>query len=76
MSLRPNSDITEISWYRNRSGFQVIFKSAPLDNMPGERPQAQELAEHVGLTLVEDEDHVARWVRDSEGWPLSPPNRE
>lgn len=73
MSPRPNSDITEITWHRNRPGqFQVIFKSSPFDVMDGERPEAQELADDVGLTLVEDEDHVARWVRDPGGWPLLP----
>ncbi len=72
MSLRPNCDITEIAWRRNRLGqFQVTFTTSPLDIVLGGRAEAQELADDVGLTLVENEGHCARWVRDAEGWPVS-----
>lgn len=71
LSLRPNTAITEIVWHRSVSGFLVTFTTSPIDVMPGGRTEAQKLAALAGLNLVEDENHVARWVRDVGAWPVS-----
>jgi hypothetical protein len=70
LSPKPNRDITEIVWHRRVTGFLVTYTTSPIDVMPGGRIEAQELADLAGLNLVEDERHVARWVRDVGAWPV------
>jgi hypothetical protein len=52
------------------SGFLVTYTTSPIDVMRGGRSEAQDLADLAGLALVEEEDHVARWVRDVGAWPV------
>ncbi len=73
MDKSPQADSVErepveITWFQNRPGqFQVIYQGAPLEQWPGDRDKAKVLAKTLGFTLVTNEDHRARWVRQSPG---------
>jgi hypothetical protein len=41
----------------------VIYQGAPLEPWPGDREKAQALALSLGFTLVTNEDHRAKWVK-------------
>jgi len=65
-------ELVSIVWHRNAPRvIQRIYASGPLERVPGDRAQAEEMAENEGFGLVPTPDHVTKWVKDPDTWHVA-----
>jgi hypothetical protein len=50
---------------------QRIYASGPLERVPGNRAQAEGMAENEGFGLVPTPDHLTKWVKDPDTWHIA-----
>ena len=65
-------ELVSIVWHRNAPRvIQRIYASGPLERVPGNRAQAEEMADNAGFGLVPTPVHLIKWAKDSDTWHIA-----
>jgi hypothetical protein len=65
-------ELVSIVWHRNAPRvIQRIYTDGPLERVPGNRAQAEEMADNEGFGLVPTAVHLTKWVKDPESWHVT-----
>lgn len=65
-------ELVSVVWHRNAPKvIQRIYASGPLERVPGNRAQAEEMAESEGFGLVATPVHLIKWVKDPDSWHVA-----
>jgi hypothetical protein len=64
--------LVAIVWHRNAPRvIQRIYARGPLERVPGDRTQAEEMAANAGFGLVPTPAHLTKWVKDPDTWHVA-----
>jgi hypothetical protein len=62
-------ELVSVVWHRNAPQvIQRVYASGPLERVPGNRAQAEEMAESEGFGLVPTPAHLTKWVKNPGTW--------
>ena len=65
-------ELVSIVWHRNAPKvIQRIYASGPLERVPGNRAQAEEMAKNEGFGLVPTPVHLTKWLKHPETWRVA-----